>query len=44
VERLLDDDSLRDDVVRAARDHCERHRWSHIAARHVDLWNSLVTA
>ena len=44
LERLLDDDGLRDDVVRAARDHCDRHRWSHIAARHVDLWNSLVTA
>jgi glycosyltransferase involved in cell wall biosynthesis len=42
IERLLADDGLRDEVTRGARDHCDRHRWSRIAARHVALWNSLV--
>jgi glycosyltransferase involved in cell wall biosynthesis len=41
LARLLDDDVLRRRVTDAAREHCADHSWSRIAARHVDLWNSM---
>ncbi|MCU1424073.1 MAG: Spore coat polysaccharide biosynthesis protein SpsA, partial [Microbacteriaceae bacterium] len=42
LERLFDDDALRDRTTTAARAYCADNSWSRIAARHVDLWNSLT--
>lgn len=44
VERLLEDTPLRDELVTAARDYCEEHRWARVASRHVDLWRGLEAA
>jgi glycosyltransferase involved in cell wall biosynthesis len=41
VVRLLEDDTLRDDLVAAARDHCAKHGWRRIAADHLALWQSV---
>ena len=43
LERLLEDDDLRERTTSAARDYCIAHSWSRTAARHVELWNSLKT-
>lgn len=40
LERLLDDDDLRDRTAAAAREYCVRNSWSRTAARHAELWNS----
>jgi glycosyltransferase involved in cell wall biosynthesis len=41
LERLLEDDDLRATTTASAREYCAEHSWSRIAARHVDLWNSI---
>lgn len=43
LERLLDDDELRERTVAAAREYCVSNSWSRTAARHVELWNSFET-
>ncbi len=43
LERLFDDDELRDRTTAAARDYCETNSWTRTAARHVELWRSLAT-
>ena len=40
LERLLEDDELRDRIVTAAHEYCVNNSWARTAARHVDLWNS----
>lgn len=42
IERLLEDTALRRRLTAAAREYCEAHSWSQIAARHKALWNSLM--
>ncbi len=44
LDRLLNDDELRNRTTDAARAHCDANSWSRVAARHVDLWNSIETA
>lgn len=44
LERLLDDDDLRDRTAAAAHQYCVSNSWSRTAARHVELWNSLATS
>jgi glycosyltransferase involved in cell wall biosynthesis len=41
LERLLEDDDLRERTTAAAHQYCEDNSWSRTAARHADLWNSL---
>jgi glycosyltransferase involved in cell wall biosynthesis len=41
VSRLLDDTSLRNTLIGAARDYCHEHRWRVVARRHEDLWSSI---
>jgi glycosyltransferase involved in cell wall biosynthesis len=44
LERLLDDDELRERTVSAAREYCVSNSWTRTAARHVELWNSFETS
>lgn len=41
VERLLQDDQLRDQVVTAAHAYCHLHTWSRVADRHRALWRQI---
>jgi hypothetical protein len=41
LEQLLEDDDLRELTTTAAREYCVANSWSHVVARHVDLWSSL---
>jgi glycosyltransferase involved in cell wall biosynthesis len=41
VERLLQDTTLGDNLVEAAKTFCHRHSWPQTAARHQRLWRQL---
>ncbi len=44
VRHLLEDGSLREQLVTAARSYCVENSWARTAERHVALWRALETA
>jgi glycosyltransferase involved in cell wall biosynthesis len=44
VQRLLEDTSLREQVVAGAAEYCHEHTWEAIAERHRELWRALQGA
>jgi glycosyltransferase involved in cell wall biosynthesis len=44
IQRLLDDEPLRERLVDAARTYCNEHNWERTAQRHLALWQSLEAA
>ena len=44
IERLLDDDALRNALTDAARDYCHENSWTRSAERHLALWRELEAA
>jgi hypothetical protein len=41
IAQLLEDSTLRNELVACARDHCHQNNWFKTAERHLDLWRSL---